>query len=174
MRTIRFTPTEADTLDAQRAFYWKRMISRRHLMGYAVLWAIVTGVVAGALFAVAPPATPALFAVALMVGLLLVALIPWLTFASLPRVVKRTYAQQVMLRVEYTVTWSEAGIEVTTPQTAARHAWTDFISWAEGPRTLMLFQSDAAFNFVPKSACTDADLDDIRASLAAAGVRSAP
>ncbi len=99
MRTIRFTPTEADTLDAQRAFYWKRMISRRHLMGYAVLWAIATGVVAGALFAVAPPATPALFAVALMVGLLLVALIPWLTFASLPRVVKRTYAQQVMLRV---------------------------------------------------------------------------
>ena len=62
-------------------------------------------------------------------------------------------------------------MEISTPRGTMSHVWSDFIQWAEGPETLMLFQSDRAFNFVPKSACSFADLEDMRATLADAGVR---
>ncbi|MBV1706569.1 MAG: YcxB family protein [Hyphomicrobiales bacterium] len=182
LRSLSFTPSEADTLAAHRTFLryyvfsWSRM-----LKSYLPIWWIISFVIAGVLLGVLGALhvgvnalqMVGILVVALGGGLALVAFFLWLSFAGLPRLVKRNYAQQAMLRVNYTVCWSDEGFEVTTPRGTIAYIWGDFIQWAEGPETVLMFQSDRMFNFIPKSACSSADLDDLRRIMAAVGLKRA-
>ena len=83
---------------------------------------------------------------------------------------KKIYAQQKSLHLRYEVAWDVVAMDVTTAQGALHYLWADFIRWSESKTTVVIYQSDAMFNFVPKSAFKNDDLDDFRSKLVAARV----
>lgn len=84
---------------------------------------------------------------------------------------RRIYAQQKSLHEEFEFSWDETGFDLATPSARSRHHWADFRQWAEGPDGIILYQSDALFNMLPKRALSEEALADIRARLDQAKVR---
>ncbi|WP_295974907.1 YcxB family protein [uncultured Xanthomonas sp.] len=75
---------------------------------------------------------------------------------TMPRKVRRLYAQQAALRHRLTYRWDEAGLEVTWADGHVRRSWRDYVRCRENPQVLMLYQNDILFDLVPTSWFADA------------------
>jgi hypothetical protein len=107
--------------------------------GSAFLFADDLGIAIGALIGVA-------------YGALLLSVI-WLTcFLLLPRRARRIFAQQKALHDPIAIEWSEALITIGSNRGTTTFEWSDFVRSLENHEIILLFQSDAVFNFIPKRA----------------------
>ncbi|MCC4590907.1 YcxB family protein [Xanthomonas campestris pv. cannae] len=89
---------------------------------------------------------------------------------TMPRKVRRLYAQQAALRHRLTCRWDEAGLEVTWADGHVRRSWRDYVRYRENPQVLMLYQNDILFDLVPTSWFADAAQRDAFRQLVAAQV----
>ncbi|WP_254460733.1 YcxB family protein [Xanthomonas sacchari] len=86
---------------------------------------------------------------------------------TMPRKVRRLYAQQAALRHRLTYRWDEAGLEVTWADGHVRRSWRDYVRYRESPQVLMLYQNDILFDLVPTAWFVDAAQRDAFRQLAA-------
>ena len=191
-RTISFPVAEQDVLDAQRSHYRANLLARRSLYGYlfvfllvyliglvSFFWTIWSGSESGDDFlqqareAVVTSIFGQLLLNLLGYSAALLVALPLLTWIVLPQRVKRIYAQQKSLHLRYEVAWDLLAMDVTTAQGALHYPWADFMRWTESKTTILVYQSDMMFNFIPKSAFKNDDLDDFRSKLIMAKVPKA-
>ncbi len=70
-------------------------------------------------------------------------------FGVLPWWVRRVYRQQKNLHEAVTLEWDAAGLRARTGRGQAAMAWADYVKRRENEVVLLLYQSDALFQFVP-------------------------
>ncbi|WP_420009240.1 YcxB family protein [Xanthomonas sacchari] len=89
---------------------------------------------------------------------------------TMPRKVRRLYAQQAALRHRLTLRWDAAGLEITWADGRVQRPWGDYVRYRENPQVLMLYQNDILFDLVPTSWFADAAQRDAFRQLVAAQV----
>lgn len=171
--SVTFTVTAQDVTDAHRAWFGPYALSRRTVLGYLVL-CLAIGVI-GMMLAARDGAIVAggTFGGAFLGGVAGVIAVMLLSWWSIAHRARRVWAQQKSLRALYSVRWQHDAISIVTPSMTAHHPWSDFIRWHENDKTIMIYQSDAMFNFIPKSALSPAALADFRACVTGAGIPKA-
>ncbi|GEM_PF-1009575 len=65
---------------------------------------------------------------------------------------KKIYRQQRNLQLPYEFSWDSSGIEMKNEMGKGRIEWSDFVKFKESKKVILLYQSDALFNIVPKTA----------------------
>lgn len=153
-------------LHLTRAFYRNRLIKVALIMGLFY---------AGLIFFILGQWTWLYAAIALGAGAVAAAIIA-LGIAATNHIVtarrsRRIFAQQKSLHDAFEFSWDETGCDLSTASARSRHPWADFRQWAEGPDGIILYQSDALFNMLPKRAFSEDALADIRECLRRAEVR---
>ncbi len=106
-------------------------------------------------------------------GLIIMSLIQILVqLLWMPRYTRRIFAQQVELQQQVEVIWNEAGFSTTTAKSHAQLDWKDFFGWARNGKVMMLYRSEAMFNYFPTDTAEKiAAADAIEAHLIKAGVK---
>jgi hypothetical protein len=89
---------------------------------------------------------------------------------TMPRKVRRLYAQQAALRHRFTYRWDEAGLEITWADGRVRRPWRDYVRYRDSPQLLMLYHNDILFDLLPTSWFADAAQRDAFRQLAAARI----
>jgi hypothetical protein len=163
MTAISFQATEADLVAAYRtqflASVWTRRALRSHAIGATIFAAL-------SVWLLGPDdvnvGMAVLIGVAYWFGLM--SLLLGIIFLRLPRRVRRIFAQQKSLHGEMRVEWLETSISFQTAHGNSNFEWSDYVRLIEGRDTILLMQSDALFNFIPKSAITPDQAATIMAS----------
>lgn len=160
---VRFRVTPADVADASQANLWWRFTRWSSLLPAL---ALATGVAAvtglwlqtgsGTEFAVPYAMVGAVILLA-RVGVYLAA--PWMA--------RRTWRQQKSLQLEYEVTVTPDGMRARTATSDHYVAWADYLAWQEGPRSLLVYQSEHLYQFIPKAAATPEFMAAFRSGVAA-------
>lgn len=167
-----FTPTQADLLTAFKLHY--PAVPRKRF-GYFLLFAAFVG------FAVAqmPGGVRAPETLAMMAGMTLFGAIVFLVIQAIvrlwwmPRYVRRIFAQQAELRHPTHVSWDENGFHATSESGEFRQQWKDFYRWKRNDSMILLYRSEALFNFISlESDEGKAAADAIQAHLINAGVET--
>jgi hypothetical protein len=166
VRSVTFTASEADVLGAQRLHMSVTNIVRSAFIVAAFLAALATFamVFGGAAAGDQNGLRSVVVTDTLIVAGLITCYVVYLNF-GLPRTVKKYYAEQKTLRDEYTVTWSEAGVIITTSSSRMEHSWSDFLRWAQNNQLVLLYQSSRGFNILAKRAFSPEQLDDFTGHL---------
>ena len=190
-REIHFTCSEQDVLDAQRTFFKSTIFSKRVLRRYLISLSVMVwvGVVVFLVIKLTDTEEQTillrlgsrdlwieifwLVVLVIPVWLALMAIFTAMSWLGLPRVVRRIYGKQKTLHADCTVSWNEEAMGVVTPKATQHMLWTDFIRWSESKTSIILFQSDHLFNFIPKSALSAENLTDFRQKLMVAKVPQA-
>ena len=166
MPSVRFVPSEADLIEANKFCLQSELRTRGNLLFFicgAVLFALLALHVAseaefglGGLAAAAAGVITWIIAVCLILGIMRL---------RLPRRTRQQFRQQRSLYCEVQLTWSEQGITFAAENAHSRHAWDEFVKWAESNALFILFYTDRLFTFVPKRALSDSEVNELRALL---------
>jgi YcxB-like protein len=121
----------------------------------SLLWFVPIGALAGvtiALFDSKPtPGGAVLFGVALLLWLcgLVLVFYGFMRFFWLPRFAKRVFAQQKELHENTEISWGPDGFTAANSTGRTTLPWADFHGWKRGKTMLLLYRSEAMFNFLP-------------------------
>lgn len=163
---VTFTPTVDDLVAAYQRHHWALFRGRKTRVALAVSLSVVA-IALGVLIEDDPVATAAILLASLIGGLLLPStMIRW----RVPVVARRIYAQQRGLHDEIHVAADAAGIAARSARMEGQTPWSHYLRWREDRRVILLYQSDALFQFVPKRALSEAQVATLRGFAAAAGV----
>ncbi|WP_174278973.1 YcxB family protein [Sphingomonas bacterium] len=160
---IAFTPTLADVIAANRLFY-RPTRGRLILYGFVMVLGVLN-LLMSLLLPVgerSPQIAGGLALIAIPIGWR-VALSIWIV----PYQARRYYQQAAILRQPFTVSWDEAGLDSRTPRSTSTTPWDGYIGRREDSLTMLFFQTDALYQFLPKHALTAAQVARLR-DLAAA------
>ena len=152
METIAYQLTQADLLAAQRLSLVASLRTKRLLRTY-ILGALICGVGAGVL-SWDDGWTAALSAALLgaLFWVIFLSLIYVSAYVQMPRRSRRVYAQQKSLQVPKQASWDAESLSLTSARGSYRFEWSDFLRIVENDAAILLFQSDALFNIIPKRA----------------------
>ena len=165
-RSVTFTATTDDLAAAYQRYYRARTWARSSLITLAVCLAILAGVLVVAMEGdLVWIACTLVAAAAAGLGLLL-AIARW----RVPVLARRIYRQQRALHAEVALTWTDEGLAVRSPTGESRMPWSHVVRWREDARVVLLYHSDALFNFVPTRVLGPDGRADLRARAARAGV----
>ncbi len=169
---LRFLPSEADL----RAAYALHMARPKFKQ---ILWLMSFGILLATIFSLLEkeydPFVVLLVVLAIWAWMIIVACAIWaaMWFVWLPRFSKRVYAQQKDLRDDTEIAWDAEAFSVTSDSGQSRLAWDGFHGWKRTEDMLLLYRSEAMFNFVPlKDAAFVKAADEIVGHLQAAGVKA--
>lgn len=167
--SICYTLTAAD-LEAGYRFNAYRAWRKPRIL---IVFAVVEILYAALIFFVGPMALVSFiraWAISLLaVGAMIAALFV-LGIVQRPRLARRHFAQQKALHEPITLTWDETEIHLEQPSGNGRRPWGDYVKWGATPRHLFLFQSDALFNLIPRTALMQDQAAQIMEHLTRAGV----
>ena len=160
---VSFKPSYDDVLAANRLLY-------RPTRGRLILYGFV--MVVGALNLLMSLLLPAGERSSQIGGgvALIAAPIAWrvaLAIWILPHYSRRYYGQAAILRQPFTVSWDEVGLDSRTPRSTSTTPWDAYVGRREDASTMLFFQTDALYQFLPKHALTAAQVARLR-DLAAA------
>jgi len=153
MMATNFQATEADLVAGYRLHFLDSIKRKRALRAFVVV-AVVCALVSTWLLWSDDIGPIVAALVGLVYGFGLLAIILVINFLMLPRRVRRIFAQQKSLHGETHVEWSDAGISFRSAHGHSTLEWSDYVRLVEGRDMILLMQSDALFNFIPKSALT--------------------
>jgi hypothetical protein len=164
--TISFTMTEREVVAARQVQYLGRAVSWRSL-GYNalvifILWLIAFGVNFGDGEPIAAAFFATIFGAAL---LLLLALLTALGYYRAGQHGRRIFRQQRTLREEQQVTWSDDGLDLRTASVTSSMPWSYYDSWQQDALGYVLYLSDYSGYVLPRRSFTDAQWDDLGATL---------
>lgn len=169
---VRFTPTQNDYVAAPRLHYRKQVLARKFwgrltlvTFGIAIASALALSIFGVEFLEVVPIA---LFgATGGGIGLLIIVVGNYLL---LPRRSRRLFRQQRSLHRETTFAWDAISGCWSSDNGNSRTKWSDYHAWAEGSATILLYLNDQLFQFLPLRVFAQDQLEDLRATLCAAGV----
>ncbi|QXT34755.1 YcxB family protein [Sphingomonas sanguinis] len=151
----------SDLIAANRAYFWASLRTRRMLRSYAVGGFIFGLMSVG--FAWNEPAGAKV--IAFLGGVLLwtffLGIFLSINYVLLPRRTRRIFAQQKNLHNEVALQWGDGGVSFQSEKGSSKFAWSDFIRIAENRNAIILLQSDALFNFIPKRVLSADDVASI-------------
>jgi len=108
----------------------------------------------------------AIFPVAVFAGILLFG------YALLPRRARILYNQQRELHEPMQIEITQEAVRFETSSGTSTRQWASFVKWGETPHNILLYQSDALLNVLPKKALPEPNApNEIRSYLKNAGVR---
>jgi hypothetical protein len=170
--TVTFTATETDHFEAVRSNFIQQVQSHRFrnrmalwTVGAASMVVLVAAVAGGNI--VEALTIGVLSAVGGAAGL---AVCISGNFLLLRRRSGRIFRQHKALHRQVEFSWDDVGSRWRSDQADVTRAWSDYHRWTEGRRTLLMYLNDYLFEFVPLTALSSAELDDLRSSLRAVGV----
>jgi len=161
MPGVSFQPTEADLIAAYRLHFFDSLGRRRawtRIVIGAGLFALLSALFLQRDFSVI---LAGIIGAIYWFGLL--AIILGLNLLLLPKRFRRIFAQQKSLHGEAHVEWTSEGISFRNVRGHTDLRWSDFVRLVEGRHTILLMQSDALFNFIPKLALSPEESADIMA-----------
>jgi uncharacterized membrane protein YsdA (DUF1294 family) len=146
--TLRFTPTEAD-LKAAYSLHMARVSVKRLLLMAA--FGLVVGLVVAVLTNTRDTQEALFIVIMMLCWALVVTLAIYLAtrYLWMPRYVRRIYAQQKDLQGETEVSWDATGFATANANGRVLVPWADFHQWQLSDAMLLLYRSDAMFNFLP-------------------------
>lgn len=137
------------------------------LLGWGRLLAFVV-------FLAAPGYLTGMNVLAMLVGLLIMMVLHlFVAIAWIPWTSRRVFAELRALHGEIRAEWDAIGIRFAAPAGETRLGWADYSRWREDAHNILLSQSDALFQVVPKAAWSAADIAGMRRFAAVAGLRGA-
>lgn len=152
MPSVTFQPIADDLVAANRAYFRSSLRTRRMLKSY-LLGGLVFGVIAVGLDWQEPVKAKVTTLVdGVLFWTLLLSLILAFNYALLPRRVRRIFVQQKALHDEVAIHWTDESISFESGRGSSRFVWSDFIRIADNKAAIVMLQSDALFNFIPKRA----------------------
>ena len=160
----RFRPTIEDYIAANRAWFWRALLTRKF---FGVV-AVGVGVVAVMGIVISWSETDASFRLHL-VGGMGIGFIAWMAigtglgYALQPRAARRLFRQHRALNRDYTFGWDTAGTRFTTSNGYSDTPWHDYHGWYDGRAVLLLMLNDRLFHFIPHRALDPEQLADLRA-----------
>lgn len=83
-------------------------------------------------------------------------------FVLAPRAARKTYRQQKSLQQPLTLSWSSAGLKVTSEAGEWLTPWDHYLKRAENEEMLLFYQAPRLFQMLPKRALTLEQLADLR------------
>lgn len=170
--TISFTMTEREVVAARHVEYLERAVSWRSLGHNAlvvfILWLIVFGLNFEDGEPIAAAFSATIFGAALLV---LMALLIALGYYRAGQHGRRVFRQQRTLREEQQVTWSDEGLDLRTASVSSSMPWSDYDSWQQETLGYLIYLSDYSGHVLPRRAFTDAQWDDLGATLVRNKVR---
>lgn len=170
MEKIVFTPSEEDLLGAY-SLHIKRYSGKR------LIWMLIIGAVIG--FALAAidgfedPFVSIITILSMIVwAAIVVAIIQFMIPRYwVPRLARKTYAQQKDLRLETTTWWDDEKLYSSNEQTKAHFEFVDMVKWLANDDTLLIYRSDHLFNFLPTRVFrNNAEMDALIRRLQDAGI----
>lgn len=167
---LSFTLTAEDVVAAYRLQNWARLLSWASLISLVFSLSVIAGLVA-----VAMPEAPFVWKAALVGGalagglLLPLGMMRW----RVPALARRIHRQQRGLREEIMLEWTSEALAARSPLGHGRLLWTDYVRWREDRAIVLLFQSDAIFQMLPKRILPPPVLEALRSYAAAANVKGA-
>jgi hypothetical protein len=171
MGEIDFALTEQDVVAATKLHY--RAQIARHWKLKLILFGLV--VLLGSTIAMAGDAR--LFFDSWVVQLLLTMLVLLvgimiiMYFAVLPILARRHSRQTKTFQAPIRAFWTHESITYSADWGSTKIAWADYHKWTMDPRYLMLFQSDVAFNILPRKLLGEARAEAIMSMLTDAKVK---
>jgi len=87
-------------------------------------------------------------------------------FVFVPMTARRQYRQSAALRDECQISWDDEAVEFRSSRGQARLPFAEFHDWSDAGEVIVLYQTEAYFNIVPKAPLGDA-AGDLMARLAA-------
>jgi hypothetical protein len=84
----------------------------------------------------------------------------------LPRLSRRYYRQAAVLHEPIIVTWSAEGLATRSPMVTTSLPWAAYIGRSEDEATLLFFQTDMLYQFIPKRVLDAGQLQRLRAAAA--------
>ncbi|WP_375462821.1 YcxB family protein [uncultured Methylobacterium sp.] len=164
---VTFSATVEDVVAAYQRHHWALFRSRKTLVALVATLSIVALALA-ILIGDDPMAVAVILLASLLGGL---ALPPIMIRWRVPVVARRIYAQQRGLHDEIRVHADAFGIGVRSATVEGRTPWSHYLRWREDRRVILLYQSDALFQFIPKRVLSEAEIATLRGLAAAAGLR---
>jgi hypothetical protein len=166
-----YTPTEDQSVDAARDWYW-HMIRRRR----TAVKALAICLACGFLFAGVPwfygddfDGVAIGFGERFAYGLALFVLLMGGSYLLLPWRVRRLFRQHRVRDGDYRWRWGPEGIAFATPNGEMRYAWSELHRVVEGRHAFLLFFNDRQYLGLPRAVLDPAQVESFRA--AAAGHR---
>ncbi len=172
--SVIYTPVPADLLSAFKLHYPAFQPKRLFLfLVFAAFVGLAASLLSGdtdSLETLKVMAAMVVFGAAIFVTIQLVLRLWWM-----PRYTARIYKQQAELRQEVEVTWDEIRFSTRSSNAHSDMAWKDFHRWSRNDRMMLLYRSEALFNFFPlNTAEKQAAADSIQLHLETAGVARRP
>jgi hypothetical protein len=161
MQTVTFEPCAEDLLAANRLIFKIVLKTKRTQYGF-----LTGGLIAGALCALASWIwsfdTPLRFAaIGVIYWIFFITVVFGAVYLRLPRQSRTVYVQQKSLHGPSTVEWSDIGITFKSERGQSSFAWDDFTRIEVGDDVVVLRQSDALSNFIPRRALSAEQVKDI-------------
>ena len=158
---------EDDFVAAMRSHHLLNALSRSRLLRIGLLLLFFMGLVAWN----AGPTKALLLLAFATLWYFAVSLLLW--GWTVPQRARRTFSQAKSLHESAQLTWDDEGFRVTNRWEDRLTAWAHLHRWHEDARSILLYQADALVCPLPKLALSPANLADLRARAAAAGVPGA-
>lgn len=167
---IRYLLSESDLIAAQRAWSAGAIRWQNMLIVAGVMWAIYAIIIIG--IEIYSDETPEIAVLITMVPVAVIAtlVIFIVSYIQAKSRAKRTYREHKALSEELSLRWNDETLFLTSNTGSTRYPWGDFNSWLDGPETLLLYQTHALFNPLPKHALPPGAVHAIISRLRDAGV----
>jgi hypothetical protein len=167
-----YTPSEDQSVDATRDWYWDVVRRPRTLVK-----GLVAGLVTGSLFGgVAWFFGDDLDGVAIGFGEgfaygLAIFVLAWAgSYLLLPWRARRLFRQHRVRDGEHRWRWGAEGIAIATPNGEVRYAWSELHRLVEGRHAFLLFFNDRHYLGLPRAVLDPAQVESFRAAAGAHGV----
>ena len=156
---------EADLAEAGRRYFQRRVFQKP--MRYLFIAVILLAVVLVALDLYEDGALRLTTVLLVVLGIPLIWLIPYLIA---PIIMRRQYRQSAALRDENQIEFDNEAVHFSNARGHARIPFEEFYAWSDTRTMILLHQTEAFFNPVPKAALGE-DHRLLIAALEAAGIR---
>ncbi len=156
---ISFRVTQADAVDASRAF-----LRQRYFRAASFQVPVLIGFAASVLAAsYAPSAPPWALALPVAAVLGLTALIRLVEYLLVPRIVRRVFAgRNAMFGSEWVVSLTRSGVRAGNAVTETFNVWDNVLSRRDYERTVVVSMRTGTSHFIPRSAVTPAFAETFR------------
>jgi hypothetical protein len=174
---VRFHLTEEDCVAAYRDWLRDRFSGRNSFVGFILTFLVVTfALLAWALYA--KWAGPSGFGQQASAVLLSCVALLWLyrlsVYFAISLWARRRFRKCPILQQPLRYSWSEAGLGFRNADDSGHVPWGDLHRWHAAKHGILFFTGKGLAYFIPRSALSDIEAEDLEATLVASGAPGTP
>lgn len=92
-------------------------------------------------------------------------------FFDLPRQARKVYAQQKTLHQPIDASWTPDAYVTTAEDAASTIGWGEYYGWSADEKVVLLMQSQALFQMLPRRALSESQMSDLLATIQSSGLK---